>query len=125
MFHWMARYKNGDVIMQYNSDGLQVSSDSLDRDQLSRFILLNDNEPIVTLILGEGQKLVYRRRVELVEGQGETVCHLIGWRKKIGEEIIQSMIFVFEDGRIEVMSNFQEDHRWFYKPTLRDFELPC
>jgi len=125
MFHWMARYKNGAVVKQYNSDGLQVSSDSIDRDQLERFILLNDNKPIVILHLDDGQKLIYRRRVELVEGQSEIACHIVGWRKKIGEEITQSILFVFEDGHIEAIGDFQENHRWFYQPTLREFELPC
>jgi hypothetical protein len=124
MFHWIARYKDGAIIKQLDGDK-HISSDDIDRNKLSEFILMDDSDPIIHLHISEGQKLIYRRRIEITEGIGEIACHLVGWRKKIGEKILQSILFIFEDGHVEMMSDFQEDSRWFYQPVLREFELPC
>jgi len=35
---------------------------------------------------------------------------------------VQSIAYVFEDGRIEMAGRFREDHPWFYSIVLTDKE---
>lgn len=126
MYWWLAEYKDGSVVRQHNDDGSIVSADSIDRDKLKAFSLMNGADCVVKLHILEGEKLVYRRRVEQSVGGPERACHIIGTRKYLGHDgdIAQSTLFVFEGGGIEMISDFQENHPWFYEPKLRDFELP-
>lgn len=126
MFWWIAEYKDGTVIRQQKEDGTIVSADSIDRDKIKTFSLMNGEACVVKLHLLKGEKLIYRRRVEKTVGGPERACHIIGHRKYVGHEgdIAQATMFVFEDGGIEMISDFQEDHPWFYEPKLREFELP-
>jgi hydroxymethylpyrimidine pyrophosphatase-like HAD family hydrolase len=125
MFEWLAEYKDGSIIRQNNAFGKIISSDEIDRDKLKTFTLICDNKIIVKLHINNNERLVYRRRVEKTIGDSEIACHIIGWRKLVDNKICQSMMYVFEDGNIEMASDFQENHKWFYPPILRDFELPC
>lgn len=57
-------------------------------------------------------------------GVGMTgACHLVGWRRNINGETIQSIAYVFENGQIEMAGRFDEKHPWFYSPKLRPFEV--
>jgi len=126
MFWWLAEHKDGSVIRQYEGD-TKVSADKIDRNKLKTFSLMNGESCVIKLYIRNGMVLVYRRRIEKNVGGSERVCHIVGWRKYTGHdnEIVQSMAFIFEDGGIEMIEDFIEDHPWFYKPVLREFELPC
>lgn len=124
MYWWLAEYDDGTVVKRHNEDGTLVSADSIDRDRVRVFLLMKDNNCVLKLFLDDRRKLVYRRRVEKTVGGPERACHIVGWRMKVGDEIVQSMSYVFEDGFVEMAGDFQEDHPWFYPPKLRGFELP-
>lgn len=125
MYWWLAEYDDGTIVKKHNDDGSIVSADSINRDKVRIFILMNGKDCVLKLFLDERRKLVYRRRVEKAIGGEEKVCHIVGWRMKVKSEIVQSMSYVFEDSFIEMAGDFDENHPWFYSPNLRDFELPC
>jgi hypothetical protein len=57
-------------------------------------------------------------------GGPQEVCYLVGWRRTIGGECVQSIAYVFEEtGRIELAGAFNEKHPWFYSPVLRPCEV--
>ena len=121
-YDWRATYKNGAVFDQGLDDTLSV--DRLDRKQLDRFELLDGSgDTIVTLHLDTGQRLIYRRRVTKTQGGPDSICHLVGWQRTVGGQNVQSIMYAFEDGRLEMAGQFREDHPWFYAPALRRVEI--
>jgi hypothetical protein len=124
MFYtWRATYKDGTVFDKSKDDALSV--DRLDRKQLKQFELVNQTgKSLMTLHLDPGQRLIYRMRGDLDRGTGkDLVCHLLGWQQTVGGQNVQSILYVFEDGRIEMAGRFREDHPWFYAPKLRRVEV--
>jgi hypothetical protein len=123
MFYtWRATYKDGTVFDASKDHDLSV--DRLDRKQLEQFGLVNQSgKSLMTLHLDPGQRLIYRRRVSRPDGAKDSVCHLLGWQQTVGGQNVQSILYVFEDGRIEMAGRFREDHPWFYAPKLRRVEV--
>ena len=124
---WVAKYSDGSVVHQY-ADGVERSYDTLpDRDRITAFAVYDQEtrKSILTLHLDPGQKLIYRRRVEMKSDRTVPVevCYLVGWRRTISGECVQSIAYIFEtSGRIELAGRFDESHPWFYSPVLRPFE---
>ena len=120
----MAAYQDGTTV-SYIQNGLPVSADIIDRDSVQTFMLFDTNlkKAIITMHIDPGQKLIYRRRTEIHPGKDPIICHLVGWRKTVGSECMQSIAYCFEDGRIEMAGKFKEGHPWFYSPKLRPSEL--
>src|SRR3990172_449216 len=97
---WVAQYDDDTVVNQHDKDGTERSYEQLDRDRIKAFGLYDQEsrKPILTLHLEPGQKLIYRRRVEMKSDQKEPVevCYLVGWRRTVNGECIQSIAYVFE-----------------------------
>ena len=122
MYSWRAIYSDGTVLEQTTPSGF-VSADDIDRRKVVSMSLLRNNIVIVTLHLDQGQRLIYRKRVNKCIGAEDEVCHILGWRQTVDEKVIKSICYYFEDGRIELAGQFKEGHPWFYSPTLREFEV--
>lgn len=124
---WLAVYKDGSRVAHVGVDGKEISYDALPaRDEIETFALFDkaNGKAIVSLHLEPGQKLIYRRRVAIKPGGPQEVCYLVGWRRTVGGECIQSIAYVFEaTGRIELAGAFNEKHPWFYSPALRPCEV--
>lgn len=125
---WAAQYDDGSVVNQVSPDGRELSYDQLEnRDRIAIFSLWNleTRRPLLTLHLDPEQKLIYRRRVWQQPGQSEPdlVVYLVGWRRTVGGECLQSIAYVFEDGRVELAGRFRENHPLFDAPVLRPFEV--
>lgn len=135
VYRWTAKYKDGTIVSQFDKEGLEISSEKVDRDKVEAFALYDphDVDPktkklgksVLTVHLEGEKKLIYRRRVEMNTAQKEPVevCHLVGWRETVNGKCEQSIAYVFENSeRIELAGKFREDHPWFYKVELRPFE---
>lgn len=124
---WAAQYKDGSVINQF-TDGKELSTDNLERrDEIESFALWDQEtrKPVLTLHLDPDQKLIYRRRCwqRVDEERPSKVVYLVGWRRTVAGECIQSIAYVFEDtGRVELAGRFRENHPIFDAPKLRPFE---
>jgi hypothetical protein len=124
---WAARYDDGTIINQI-TDGKELSYDDLkDRERIVSFALWDHetHKPVLTLHLDLGQKLIYRRRCWQRAGEEKPyqVVYLVGWRRTIAGECIQSIAYVFEEtGRMELAGRFRENHPLFDPPKLRSFE---
>ena len=122
-YTWRATYKDGTVFDASVDQSLSV--DRLDRKQLDKFELVSQaGASLMTLHLDPGQRLIYRMRTTMQQsGRKSSVCHLLGWQQTVGGQNVQSILYVFEDGRIEMAGKFKEDHPWFYAPELRRVEI--
>lgn len=124
---WAAKYDDGATVNQYEDDK-ELSYDNLvDRGRIVSFALWDytTRKPVFTLHLDPGQKLIYRRRCWQRVGAEKPyqVVYLVGWRRTIAGECVQSIAYVFEDsGRVELAGRFRENHPVFDSPKLRPFE---
>lgn len=125
---WAAKYDDGSIVNQFGEDGQELSYDNLkDRERVVVFIIYDQDtgKSVLGLNLDPGQKLIYRRRNWARPGEDRPfrTVHLVGWRRTIAGECIQSIAYVFEDGRIELAGKFRENHPLFESPVLRPFEM--
>lgn len=126
---WAAKYRDGFVVNQFGADGIEVSPDTLKfRDEIESFALwdFDTRKTVLTLHLDPGQKLIYRRRCWQRAGEEKPyqVVYLVGWRRTVAGECIQSIAYVFgEDGHVELAGRFRENHPIFDAPKLRPFEI--
>lgn len=110
---WAAKYKDNTTIAQYDKDGTPISTESIPRDGLRVFMLIDQyNRAAFIQELRPGQQFIYRRRTALKTGADVIeVIHIVGWQQQIGEEIVRHMSFIYEsDMRIE-MGDFRKDMR--------------
>ncbi len=115
---WKAVYLDGKSLNQYNEDGSINKYTDIDRSILQFFELYKENKLILRIYLGDGKRLIYRRRVTLnLLGKIKEVIYLVGWQKKIKGENVQSICYIFEDGHIESAGKWN-DKNIFYAPNL-------
>ena len=115
MVEWKAIYSNGDELPQYNEDGTENKYTDIDRDILDKFVLYKEDKPLLVVHLGGNKRLIYRKRAAVHPGcKVAEAVYLVGWQEKNNGTNIQQISFLFEDGHIEVVDRFYEEHPWFY-----------
>ncbi len=115
---WKAVYPEG-CLNQYNEDGSVNKYTDIDRTMLKYFELYKEDKLILRVHLGDGKRLIYRRRVALgLDGKIKGVVYLLGWQKTVSGENIQSICYVFEDGHIEMAGAWDEKSPFSYAPNL-------
>lgn len=120
---WKAVYSNGGSLNQYNEDGSVNKYTDIDRGILEFFELYRDEKLIIRIHLGDGKRLIFRRRVSLhISGTITGVLYLVGWQKTVGGENIQSISYLFEDGHIEMAGAWNEKSEFAYAPNLIEEE---
>jgi len=127
MYNWKCLLKNGSILEQYDDkrEPKEISSDTIDHLNVETFVLFNGENLVYILHMDPGQRLIYRRRTELAAGERiPLVCHLVGWQMTVSGENVQSIAYCFEDGVIESVGKFRDNHPWFYSvvPTKKEME---
>jgi len=118
---WIAHYGT-EIFPQFNEDGTENKYADIDRDRLTAFSLVRNNGILVRIHMGEGKRLIYRKRVELRPGDRETICYLAGWQQTIDGKNVQSIACIFENlGTVEMISEWKDG--WFDQPEFLDFEM--
>jgi hypothetical protein len=108
---WKAFYNDNTSLPQFNADRSENRYIDIDRSKLVKFVLYQNNLQKVVVHLDSNKKLVYRRRVAIsATSQIKQEIWLVGWQEKISGRNIQQLIFLFDDGHIEVIDRFREEH---------------
>ncbi len=115
---WKAVYSDGKSLNQYNEDGSVNKYPDIDRTILKYFELYGEDKLILRIHLEKERRLIYRRRVAKSLNGKQTVVYFAGWQKTIGNENIQSIAYIFEDGHIEMAGQWKGKSNWFYAPNL-------
>lgn len=129
MYTWIAIYRDGSHTIQVSPGRGEVSSEAIRREHLARLVIRgHDGRPVFSQNFEDGQRPIYRRRVEKQPDGTDVVCHLVGWHRTMHDadgrpEDIQHVTYLFEDGRIVAAGKFIEDHPWFYSPVWTDREM--
>lgn len=118
--HWRAIYNDGTYLDALEAEG---GYQSIDRLRLVSFQLLKHGQPYVTVHLGPEQKLIWRKREFLSMTGQHDVVHLVGWQQNINGRNIQSILYVFEDGRIEMAGAWKDGHALYGPPKLSTVEI--
>jgi hypothetical protein len=111
---WKAIYSDGESLMQFDADGGENKYVDINRTRLIQFLLYRDNIPAVVVHLGPHKKLIYRMRRAMNNHGEEEAVFLAGWQELRGGKSVQMISFLFEDGHVEIVDRFYEDHLWFY-----------
>jgi len=124
-FAWVAVYGDDDYLFQFADDGTENAYSKIEREKLKEFHLLDKNtgKTIYALALDHpDQRLIYRKRISMsgVSGEKQWEIALVGWQRKVGDENVQALAWVFPDGSIIQTGKFREDHPVFYGVELID-----
>lgn len=123
-YHWVVKYIDGTSLRQTDPQtGITHAYKDIDRDRLFAFEMWDGDLRMLLIRFKKGQRLIWRRRVEMTpEGVVET-CHIIGKQETVGGKNYQGIIGLFEsDGRIEVAGKFEENHPWFFPVKIHQEE---
>lgn len=122
-YYWRAKYEDGTSLSQADPSGIRNGYADIDRDRLSAFEIWEGTIRILYIRFRRGQRLIWRRRVEMTQGGATEVCHLIGKQETIGGKNYQGIIGLFEsDGRVEATGKFEENHPWFFPVNIHPQE---
>jgi hypothetical protein len=117
-FRWVAYVNEGGSVSQVAASGQKYAYEDLPLDNLKSFELWDwrRNERVLLVNFKKGDRLVWRRRMEMSPGNEVTeVCHIVG---KIGKKGDKGILGIFEsDGHIEAVEDFLPNSEWFYPPS--------
>ena len=125
MQKWKAIYTDGSELPQFNEDGTENKYKDINRSKLSKFVLLVDKNPKIVVHLDSNKKLIYRRRVAIrMVGnlKNQEAVYLVGWQENKNGINTQMICFLFEDGHVEVVDRFYENHPWLYSVNFLEVE---
>jgi len=122
-YHWIAKYNDGTSLHQVEPSGKKNAYKDIDRDKLCAFEIWEGSHRILHIRFKKGQRLIWRRRVEISPGGKTEVCHIIGKQENVQGKNYQGIIGLFEsDGRIEIAGKFEEGHPWFFPVKIHKEE---
>lgn len=114
---WKAIYNDGSEFSQFQSGKEQKYTD-IDRSKVAGFQVLKNKIPRIYISLKPEEKFFFRKRVAIYLGGGrrkEEVIYLAGAQKRLKEGKIERRIyFLYFNGTVEKIEDFQEDHPWRY-----------
>lgn len=117
-FRWVAYDNEGGSVSQVAASGERNAYEDLPLDNLKAFELWDwrMNQRVLLVNLKKGERLVWRRRNQIVPGGGiQEACHIVG---KIAKDGQKGILGIFEsDGSIEAVGEFLPNSNWFYPPA--------
>mgnify|MGYP001560080215 CR=1 FL=1 len=114
-YHWVAKYEDGSALDQIDPSGNLNAYKDIDRDKLAAFEMWEGASCIFYIRFKKGQRLIWRRRVEMSPNGVAEVCHIVGKQETVNGKNYQGIIGLFEsDGRIEIAGSFEEGHPWLF-----------
>lgn len=104
-YKWRANYTDGTSLRQRDADNTPHAYESIDRDKLASFVLVDQDDTVafaIQLEPGEGKDLVWTRRTDTKDFVTFKTVHVIGIRGKF-------VALLFSDGTVVVRHNFVDD----------------
>jgi hypothetical protein len=121
---WKAHYRDDTELRQVAPDGSKNAYHDIDQANLSAFQLLDGENVVVDVPFSEGERLVWRRRTEIMPGVGSFPAHVIGKRRKVSDGFEVSSVICIAEHDLSVISadDFLDNHPWLYPPQLMEHE---
>lgn len=132
-YEWRAIYSDGTHLDQINQDGSEAKYTDIDRNKLCAFVLFDETKTAkVVLHLQPGQKLVHRvRRLKHMPLSNlfwekhdctEEAVWIVGFHENRNGTNVQMLSFIFEDGHVELMDKWRDDHALYAPVNLIEQE---
>lgn len=135
-YEWKANYEDGTSLPQYNEDGSKNIYTDIDRSKLVSFEILNlieqkdeegkviksEKKIIHNLKLAKGQRLICRQRKFMRNDMVNNIVWIVGWQQTVEGKNIQSIAYIYPDGKIEMSGSWKEYHPLFRKIELLPIE---
>lgn len=123
MRYWIAIYNDGTTYPDRDEARLMRQQyREIDREKLAAFEVWEDDKLILALNLEGNKRLIYRQRVQLIPGKGETRIWLVGWQETKNGVNFQSIAYIFPNGEILLSGDWNNTIALFQKPQILDFE---
>lgn len=135
---WIATYKDGTTICEYDKEGKNISAEQIDRKRLREFKLIDaKGRTVISQDIHPGQCFFYRRRTALQTGRDVIeIMHMFGWRYLIDKEnskYLEHMCVLFESdmhvemgafdpNQIDPSTNITGKKAWKYPPSWREID---
>ena len=117
---WCVEYDDGSIVDQVSNGG-EVSSESISRENMKCVYLFKDDGSIVTVFdLGGRQNFFYRRRTRMSSDGVSQVCHILG---RTVEGNVDVIVFHVEGEGIYSRKDFDSNDPWFYPVNFKECEL--
>lgn len=123
---WQAVYSDATFLNQYNENGSENKYTDIDRVKLTEFRLFNSDTGDLrfSVMLEDGQRLVYRKRVFMKSDDQQILVYLVGWQMTVNGTNVQSIAYIPENGSSVVMGGkFKEGHALYGPIVYWDCEL--
>lgn len=129
-YTWQAVYSDGTSLWECDANQKSAQGhpiivskyDQIDRDKITKFNVYEteklgtkDLKPVISLDIKSGYRLIWRkRRFQRVIGPQVPfmTVYLVGWQATIYGQNVQSIIYLYEDGKME-MSSQKSDYELF------------
>lgn len=122
---WRAVYSDGTALSQFDSDGSEHKYTEIDRSKTCMIQLVENCEPVFSMPLKEGQCFFIRQRVTIdLHAREKQRVWIVGWRQKKLLRTDMKVNFVYSDGKVETLDEFQPDHRLYRPINFLPFEVP-
>lgn len=113
-YRWRAVYEDGTIVDQFDADGNEISSSSLDAKKVTRMDIIPQipgRQPISLLVdLEQGERFIrFWRNYKTSDGQGWTVT-VIGLQKTVDGNNVKFFVYLNPDGTIEVTTDQDHDY---------------
>lgn len=108
---WVAVYNDETFLAQFNSDGSENCYADIQRDKLTHFAMLSENNKLILSVEFERptQKLIFRRRTFLdLVGNIKGIVYLVGWHENINGKSIKVINYIYPNGKI-VLAGAKDD----------------
>jgi len=108
---WIAIYNDDTFLTQFNSDGSENCYTNIDRNRLTHFAMLDENnKPVLVVELERPtQKLIYRKRTfSDLSGAVKGTIYLVGWHENINGRSIKVINYIYPDGKI-ILAGAKDD----------------
>ena len=111
---WVAVYNDNTYLPQYNESGERNRYEDIQRDNLSRFIVFNEENGKVILVVHferPSQQLIWRERTWVNSMKGEVLgrIFLAGWQENIEGKSVKCISYIYSDGHIELAGARDDD----------------
>lgn len=115
-FSWIATGDNDTTLPQINKDGTKNSYEDINRENLKTFTLGYTNDKGILGIFranfnGDGNKLIWRRRIQKISGQEDVIVHVVGKKH-------QYVALIYQTGAVEIFDNFNEKNPLLVYPQM-------
>ena len=122
-YTWQAIYNDGTSLWECGDDkGIIAKYDQIDRDKITKFNVYEtaklgtqDLKPVISIDIKLGYRLIWRKRrhQRLIGPQVPFMTvYLVGWQATINGENIQAILYLYEDGKMEISSQ-KSDYELF------------